>query len=113
MRAYLINGDDDDYGCVVFVAETAQDAKRLAVGHDVLANCEYIDIRVNWCKDVDVSGLPEGEIDIFEGLKRGAYEYVYGVPCPKCGADEPELRIYKEFCERCESGADIGEHRII
>ena len=111
MRAYMIS-DGEQEGCVVFVADTAKEARNMAVGHDMIMDCDFIDIRVRWCRDVDVSGLDKGEIPVLEGLYRGAYLYVFGLPCPHCGADEPDLKIYKEYCDRCEPGADIDEHSV-
>ena len=101
MRAYLItepSGED----CVVFIAETAKEAKKMSFGHDVVAECDYIDIRVRWQKGKDVSGLAKGEVDLLEGLKRGMYTFVYGVACPHCGHDEYANKIYADFCDKCE-----------
>ena len=111
MRAYITTDLAEEYA-VAFVADTAREARNMAIGHDVLSDLDFVDIRIKWLKGIDIAGLPKGEIGVMEGLKRGAYAYIFGLPCPHCGADEPDLKIYPEFCERCESGADISEHRV-
>ena len=109
MRAYQITESDCGESSVVFIAETAKEAKKMSVGHDVIADCDYIDIRVTWLKGKDVSGLAKGEVDILEGLKRGMYYFVYGFACPHCGCDEYDNRIYVDFCDACMDESDAEE----
>lgn len=110
MRVYIVSSPDADLGCVAICADKATRAKYLAMGHDAIADYTWTEVTVKWIKGIDVTGWEEGEIPLLEGLDRGVYNYVFGLPCPHCGADEPELRIYKEFCQRCESGADIDNY---
>ena len=108
MRAYQVSGSiEDDY--VVFIAETAKEAKSMSAGHDVVWDCDYIDVRVKWMKGKDVSGLAKGEVDLLEGLKRYMYYFVYGVACPYCGHDECNNRIYLGFCDACMNRSDTVE----
>ena len=84
MRAYYVRDMYVDEGGVGIVADTAQEAKTLAFGHDELQEAEWIDLRVKWKKNVNTTGLPKGEIDLLEGLLRGLYGCVYGLLCPVC-----------------------------
>ena len=96
--------DPGSEGGVVFIADTAKEAKAMGVGHDAVADCDFIDIRVKWLRNIDITGLEKGEIGLKEGIIRGAYYWVTGIPCPHCGDDSPELMIYQEWCEICEPG---------
>jgi len=105
MRAYSLRACCGD-GHVVYVADTAREAKVLGFGNDNLYEYDWIDIRVNWRRDVDVTGLPKGEIDLMEGLKRGAYSYIFGIPCPMCGKDTWDNHIFIGHCDYC-GGDDV------
>ncbi len=103
MRAYYVNTEWSEGG-VAYVADTAQEAKSLAFGHECFENDEWIDLRVKWKRGVDVSGLPKGEVEQIVGLQRGFYMWIYGEPCPVCdeGGDEGNPLVYDSGIMRCQ-----------
>jgi hypothetical protein len=83
LRCYFIRPDPDECEGYSIVAKTAKEAKKLAwkSGLDLY---DWIDIRVLWQRDIDVSGFKEGHImEPLEGLKLGCYSWVEE-ECPIC-----------------------------
>lgn len=105
MRAYFVQGRDCDYG-VAIIAETAKSARNLAIGHDALLDVDFIDIEVRWKRGTDVTGLPRGEVECLEGLRRGLYGWIMG-ECPNCRKDAEQIECAKGAysCESCRSDA--------
>lgn len=101
MRAYFVQGKGADYG-VAIVADTAKEARNLAIGHDALDEVPFIEIEVKWKREADVSGLPKGEVEAVEALRRGLYGWIMG-DCPNCllDAEQIEFDDGKFSCERC------------
>lgn len=101
MRAYFVQGKDMDYG-VAIVADTAKEARNLAVGHDALDAVPFIEIEVKWKRGADVTGLLKGEVDPVEALRRGLYGWIMG-DCPNCQNDAEQIEYDdgKFSCERC------------
>ena len=112
IRGYFVQEVDVGYGVAV-VATSSKEAKR--VGWDELAcECEeYIDLRVRWIKDANVSGLPLGIVtDSAEGLRRGLYAWSEDVECDVCGVS---TNVYGEegvvICGACQNECFLGYHR--
>ena len=90
LKSYHVRPDPDECEGFSIVAYTSTDAKKLAWKKHSLELYDWIDIRVNLQKWVDVSGLEEGHlIEEFDGLKRGCYSCIPEATCPICG----ELKI--------------------
>ena len=69
-KCYFVQHVDDNLGYAV-VVRNSKDAKKSALS--VLDDVDFIDIRVNWKRNVDVSSYPfgyvfEGEERLIEGL---------------------------------------------
>lgn len=73
-------------------------------------DCEWIDVRVEWQKNVNVDDLDvgyvfEGDKGLMEGLFRGCYSYLEYATCPNCGTEDTMVQeIYKDVfgCDYCE-----------
>ena len=84
-RGYWVHIADEDTGLVV-IGPSAKYAKRHAFICELDAHAEWIEIRVKWCKDVDVSDLPMGLLeDEILGLRRGLYAWLEDATCDICG----------------------------
>ena len=113
MRAYYVTTEYSEGG-VGIIADSAKEAKAIAFGHECFGDdAEWIDLRVKWKRNVNVTGLPKGEIDLMEGLLRGLYGYIYGAgSCPVCedGCDYGNPLVYDSGivrCQACEEKAEI------
>ena len=105
-RCYFVTDHPDECGLAI-VAKNIKEAKSMFMYSDVYDG-EYIEIRCKWMKKIIVDDLPYGQIDVFEGLKRGVYSYVnnYGDNCPSCSEMTEEVRYdddkQKFYCDACE-----------
>ena len=107
MRAYYVYLDCGEGG-IGIVAGTAREAKTLAFGNENLMDAEWIEIRVKWKRNVSVTGLPKGEIDLMEGLTRGLYGWIYGETCPVCHeyGEEGNPLVFDSGIVRCQECED-------
>lgn len=103
LRAYFVTAEGNDFG-IGIIAETAKEAKNLAFGSDVLYENEFIDLRVKWKRNVNAGGLPKGEVNLYEGLKRGIYDFGIG-DCPTCEKDAESI-TFEDGVFSCESCRD-------
>lgn len=112
-RAYQVFDATDDQYCVPVVARNAREAKKMAFGSDIFTDTEFTDLRVTWLKKGNVEGLDYGRYDAdgnaIDLLKRGLFDYVIGVDCPRCGCEgnvhyEPGYMDDGEgfYCNNCE-----------
>lgn len=100
MRGYYV-GDDYDTGIAV-VATSAKEAKKIAY-KELRSDYEWIDIKVDWIKEADVTGLPVGIVeDARVALVRGLYAYIYEDECEECLMDT-DLVAYegRALCSKC------------
>jgi len=82
MRIYFVYADDDEYGVAV-AANSLREAKRIAYGSGNI-DADWIDLRVRWVREGDVSGIEESRIlNSKEGLERKGYAFLEA-DC-KCG----------------------------
>lgn len=81
MRAYFVAEPGEGCLGIAFVAPSSAEAKKM--GYKEFGG-EWIDIKPKWLKNIDVSGLPLGEIDPMAGLKRSVYSFTFS-ECPICG----------------------------
>lgn len=97
-------GEEGGYVCVV--ATSSRAARSMAFGNENLDGLGWVDIKIRWLRHIDVSDLPEGEIDVYEGVVRGAYAWTVGVPCDDCGKDDVRVIFQSHFkklvCCVCE-----------
>lgn len=103
-RGYYVGVESQDYGVAV-VATNAREAKKIAWGHDLLADCEWIDVTVTWQKKAKVEDLPIGEVkDLMLALKRNIFDSVGCEDCQTC--DNKDTKVYnvngKIECLDCE-----------
>ena len=103
-KCYFVQRVDDILGYAVVVKDS-KEAKKLALS--IIDDADFIDIRVNWKRNVDVQSYPlgyvfEGVERLIEGLRIGAYSFLDEIPCPKCGI-ESYLETYngEVLCEMC------------
>jgi len=83
LKCYFVKPDPDECEGFSIVAKTARDAKKLA-WKSWLDLYDWIDIRVLWQRDVDVTRFKEGHVvEPLEGLKIGCYSWVEE-ECPMC-----------------------------
>ena len=93
LRAYFVRDYDEATGIAV-VAESAKEAKTLAYASGGLPFSEYIDLRVHWVRNAEVSGLEKGLIkNDTDALKRGMYSEIEG-RCEECGING-RVRVIK------------------
>ena len=98
-RGYFVHNVDEADGIAV-VAKSSKDAK--LIGWSELMDCEFIEVRVRWQRDADVSKLNYGVVDNSKtALLCGLYSYIEDV-CDGCGktADLSELNG-KALCGKC------------
>jgi hypothetical protein len=102
LRAYFVEENDDGEGGAL-VATNCRQARNIYFNKYNFSG-EFLDLRVRWLRNVDVSGMVVGQLfDSVEGLKRGAYGTVEGEDCPECGALDTTLYIDggKVGCAKC------------
>lgn len=104
-RLYITDYEDGEY-IVPFVANNSLAAKYMAMGHEHFEFCDnqFINIRVNWRKDIDASNYPLGELNWREALKLGVYSWYGEAKCEKCG-NTADLFWAENMaiCEDCDS----------
>ena len=101
-RGYFVYPEDEFWGVGV-VAPSAKDAKKLAFTSGELPDVDWIDIRVQWKRDSDVSNQPIGVIhDPTLALLAGVLDYLEDCTCDDCG-EETLLKAYngKALCDEC------------
>ncbi len=88
---------------IVYIAHSLEEAEEMA-WKDLI---HYADRREELQvkeQDINVDDLDYGEIDLLEGVKRGAYAWVYA-KCPECGKRK-KISMSDEFdqvmCSDCE-----------
>ena len=101
MRVYTVVYDECEGFLIAIAADTAKEARRIAY-HDERCDLNWLDIKPEWKKDYNASGLEKGVVSDVEGLKRGFYVWVE-MDCPKCG--EPNQCYLQEdgtiSCNEC------------
>lgn len=107
-RCYIVTTDMSDDGMILAIVgksimQVRNDVYR---GKYFLEWDEFISIHIKWKKSVDVSDLPLGEMDLKEGLLRGAYGYLLEFPCERCKrlfdpCDDNISNDRKILCEDC------------
>ena len=111
MRAYTVVTDDYEGFILAIAADTAKEARLIAYNS---GDCDipWIEIKTEWHKGVDVTGIQKGVIPLIEGLKLGLYGWAE-TDCPKC---EELERIFLQkdgslSCMKCwEDRAIIQQH---
>lgn len=85
MRVYTVITDEYEGLILAIAADTAKEARVIAYQS---GDCDlnWIDIKTEWHKGVDTTGLDKGVIPIIRGLELGLYGGAE-MPCPKCGND--------------------------
>lgn len=109
-RGYIVN-EVDEFECSAIVATSVREVKKIVYAEGDF-QCDWIDLRIRWIKDADVSNLPIGVLrDGKEGLKRGFYSYIEYETCDVCGADDTlELVGTQALCGDCaEKAHNAGE----
>ena len=92
MRAYHVTPHPDREEGFAVIAPTAKRAKYIGFLRfcDHLDDADYIDVRVRWLRNADLSGLSPGVVDdqleITEALHRGLYGCAEYTDCPACGS---------------------------
>lgn len=112
LRGYFVQIDQEDWGVAV-VATSAKDAKRIAYDDELSAHGDWIDVRVRWKKNCDVSDLPIGVIDDDQlALRRGLYGWCEQATCDVCGEDKHvesvRLPLRQDFVVACGDCIDDG-----
>lgn len=109
MRGYLVYGEGEEYSLAV-VAPNAKEAKKLAWGHEMLADIDWIDVRVRWVKDAQVDNLDVGILESpVEGLRRDFFGFVEYEDCPLCGQEGMLSKVNGEvMCCNCEDDIEEG-----
>lgn len=111
-RGYFVHEVEAFYGVTV-VATSSKEAKRIG-WNELACDCEeYIDLRVRWIKDADVSGLQLGIVtDVADGLRRGLYAWSEDIECDICGVT---THVYGEegvvICSACQNEDLLEYHR--
>lgn len=83
MRIYTVVTDEYEGWIIAIAAETAKEARLIAY-HNERCELLWLDIKPEWRKQFDATGLEKGVVSDVEGLKRGLYGWVE-MDCPKCG----------------------------
>lgn len=106
MRGYFVHDVNEEYG-IAIVARTAREAKKIGAEH--LDFDEYTDLRVNWQKEADVSGLLVGRVDNIEALHRGLYGWAY-TTCEICGKSNSKCEMLNGIiaCLDCIEKSEEG-----
>jgi len=102
LRCYFIKPDPDECEGYSIVAKTAKSAKKLAWESGLADFHDWIDIRVKWQKEIDITGLKEGYIiEPLRGLELGCYSWIEEI-CPICGKVKMlSLENGKIMCSEC------------
>jgi len=105
-RGYFVHEADENTGIAV-VANSITHAKQLCAGE---LDCEWIDIRVNWKRSVNVSDLPVGIIkDDLLALRRGLYDWSEDTVCDICGlSTHVNVENGVIICGACENECLLG-----
>lgn len=95
---------DEDYGGTYIAAPNIKEAKRIALGCDIINGFleNYIDLRVKWQKGIKTDY--SGELNIYEINELGLTWWA----CPDCDKEEFEIiddETYK--CKNCGNTYDI------
>ena len=108
LRVYKVYEVDETAGFAV-VAHSAKEAKKLGYYSGQLLS-DWVDLRVNWLKGADVTGLTCGVMDTEEAVKRGIFDYAVNVTCDICGKDRTCRYLNKKLvCFDCEEKAENGD----
>ena len=103
-KAYFVQEEEADYGVGV-VAYSVKEAKKLAWSDDTFSDSEWINVKANWKKGIDVSNLKVGIIkDYLLALKLGIYGFVEYGTCPTCKTENTMVYYDNEkyYCSNCE-----------
>jgi hypothetical protein len=101
-RCYHVHSTDGEYGYSI-VASKSCDAKRMLAARIMdEEGCEWLDLRVQWLKNVRVDDKPIGYVfeDLIEGIGRGAYTYAE-CECPVC-KHEADVKRWDDGSVSCE-----------
>ena len=109
-KLYIGSNTCCDEEIIGIVAYSSKEALNFCRDFEGFSFCDspFLNARVKWDKTVKVDDLPVGEVDYYEGVKKGIYAYVYGVECDVCKeyAEEGNKAHFvnnKVMCEECES----------
>lgn len=111
MKPYFVEYDGADGEGYVVIADTAKEAKKIAMQNDeedLFCDASFIDIKVTWLREVQeaqIQNLPKGVVSYEKGIARGLYAYAYYVTCPTCGATDQDVYSNypdKPYCDNCE-----------
>lgn len=102
-RGYFVHIVGEDIGIIV-IGPSAKYAKRHAFVCELSQHCDWIEVRVIWCKGIDVSDLPMGVLkDEMLGLRRGLYAWLEDGVCDVCGHVGGLVGVNgKAVCFSCE-----------
>jgi hypothetical protein len=107
LRAYFAqDAGEEEIGFAV-IAHNSREAKKIAYNSGEL-NCDYIDLRIRWLRNVNVEGLKKGMMaDDVEALRRGMYSFVESDECDECGEVGTLQELHgKALCEDCYEKAE-------
>lgn len=111
-RLYLVTDIDYEY-CIGIVESSVKEARKRGLNH--FPESEFIDIRVKWKKDIDISKYPIGYTfddtgnRLMEGLKIGVYDNLEEGECLNCHYKGYVEHIDKNpfvLCSRCQDEMD-------
>ena len=95
MKMYQIRDQCDENLCCV-VANTAKEAKRIAMGHESTDYNDWIEVKANWLKGANTEGFKKGVFeDCIEAVRRGIFDTDCSVP-DGCSDHEECCKIMRE-----------------
>ena len=112
MRAYTVTVDEDEGTVLGIVSDTAKEARIIAFNTGDIDR-PWIEVKAEWHKNVDVSGLEKGIVPLIEGVKRGIYGWAE-TQCPKCG-NNSRIFLQKDgsvTCMKCLEDSAIIEQQV-
>lgn len=109
-RAYFVHPEGEGMGLGI-IANSSKEAKKLAQYNDFFSDTEFIDIRVEWKKEIPSEKLKDlevGEVEIRKGFELGLFDFSEDDKCDICLKDKTVYRHEKTdrsivvMCNDCE-----------